>query len=68
MDVKYGDIKRIPVKTADTDVLTELFANSIIKLGDAAMLYGNIESVTMLEVMLELGDEEVGLGGIEGRA
>ena len=41
MDVKYGDIKLIPVKTLGTDALTESFANNILKLGDAAILYGN---------------------------
>jgi len=32
LDVSYGDIKRIPVKTARTDALTEVFANIILKL------------------------------------
>ena len=68
MDVKYGDIKRIPVKNSGTDALTEVFANTILKLGDAAMLYGDTESGTMMDVMLELREESVGLGGNEGRA
>ena len=68
MDVKYGDIKRIPVKNSGTDALTEAFANTILKLGDAAMLYGDTESGTMMDVMLELREESVGLGGNEGRA
>ena len=68
LDVAYGDIKRIPVKTAGTDTLTEVFANSILKLGDVAMMYGDTESGTMLSVIMELQDDEVGLGGREGSA
>ena len=68
LGVKYGDIKRIPVQNSHTDVITAAFANTILKLGDAAMLYGDTESGTMLEVILELGDDSVGLGGNEGRA
>ena len=48
MNVKYGDIKRIPEKNSGTDALTQLFTNSILKPGDAAMLYGDTESGTML--------------------
>ena len=44
------------------------FANSLLKLGDAAMLYGDTESGTILDVILELQNDEVGLGGIEGGA
>jgi len=62
--VSYGDIKRVPVNNAGTDALTEVFANSILKLGDAAMMYGDTKSGTLLEVMMELEDNEVGLGGI----
>ena len=68
MHVKYGDIKRIPVNNSGTDALTEAFANTILKLGDATMLYGDTESGTMMDVMLELREESVGLGGNEGRA
>ena len=68
LDVKYGDIKRIPVRNLHTDVITAAFANTILKLGNDAMLYGDTESGTMLEVILELGDDSVGLGGNEGRA
>ena len=62
--VSYGDIKRVPVNNAGTDALTEVFANSILKLGDAAMMYGDTKSGTLIEVMMELEDNEVGLGGI----
>ena len=41
MNVNYGDVKRIPVKASGTNVLTESFANIILKLGDATMIYGN---------------------------
>ena len=69
LDVAYGDVNRIPVKTAGTDALTEVFfATSILKLGDAAMMYGDTKSGTMLDMIMELQDEEVGLGGREGSA
>ena len=68
MDVKYGDIKCIPVKNSGNNALTQSFVNSILKLGDAAMLYGDTELNPMLDMILELRDDEVGLGGIEGRA
>eukprot|EP00585_Thalassiosira_rotula_P024242 CAMPEP_0196252804 /NCGR_PEP_ID=MMETSP0913-20130531/50446_1 /TAXON_ID=49265 /ORGANISM="Thalassiosira rotula, Strain GSO102" /LENGTH=44 /DNA_ID= /DNA_START= /DNA_END= /DNA_ORIENTATION= len=44
MDVSYGEIKRIPVLNSGTDALTECFAIGILKLGDAAMLYGDTSS------------------------
>ena len=66
--VSYRDIKRIPVKPTGIDALTEVFANSILKLGDAAMMYRDTESGTMLEVVMELQDDEVGLSGREGSA
>ena len=68
LDVAYGDIKRIPVKTAGMDALTEVFANSILKLSDTALMYGDTESGTMLDVIMELQDEEVGLGEREESA
>ena len=36
--------------------------------GNADMLYGDTASGTMLDVILELRNDEVGLGGIEGWA
>ena len=68
LDVSYGDIKRIPVENAGTDALTEVFANSILQLGDAVMVYGDTESGTLLEVVMELQDNKVGLGGGESSA
>jgi hypothetical protein len=64
LDIKYGDIKRIPVRTAETDELTGMFAQTILKLGDSGMVYGTSESATLLDVVNEFG-AELGLGGAE---
>ena len=66
MGINYGEIKIIPVMNSGTDTLAKAFANSILNLGDVAMLYGGTESETMLEVILGLGDDEMGLHGREG--
>ena len=66
-DIKYGDIKRIPVRTAETDELTGVFTHTILKLGESGMMYGTSESATMLDVVNELG-AELGLGGAEASA
>ena len=68
MDVSYGEIKRIPVLNSGTDALTECFANGILKLGDAAMLYGDTSSGSMLDVITDLEEDVVGLGGHEAHA
>jgi len=67
LDIKYGDIKRIPARTAETDELTGVFAHTILKLGESGMVYGISESATMLDVVNELG-AELGLGGAEASA
>jgi len=62
MDIKYGDIKRVPQINSETDKVTKLFADTILKLGDHADLYGTIESATMIDIMEEF-DEGDGLTG-----
>jgi len=53
MNVNYGEIKRVPVMNSDTDVITKLFSDTILKLGDHADLFGDVEAATMLEVLEE---------------
>mgnify|MGYP000927189165 CR=1 FL=1 len=62
MDVDYGKIKRVPVMTIETDDMTKIFADTILKLGDHADLYGTIEAATFLEVVEELETEDGSLG------
>ena len=68
MDVSDGEIKRIPVLNSGTDALTECFANGILKLGDAAMLHGDTSSGSMLDVITDLEEDVVGLGGYKAHA
>ena len=62
LDISYGDIKQVPVMTTNTEKFTKLFADTILKLGDYADLYGMIEAGTMVEVIGELEEDygEVG--------
>ena len=62
MDVDYGKIKRVPVMTNETDDMTKIFADTILKLGDHADLYGSIEAATLLEAVEELETEDGLLG------
>ena len=64
MNVNYGEIKRVPVMNTDTDVITKLFSETILKLGDHADLFGNVEAATMLEVLEEFEQDD----GVVGAA
>ena len=64
LDISYGDIKRVPQMNCETDHVTKLFADTILKLGDHADLYGTTESATMLEVIDEFEQDD----GLTGQA
>ena len=64
LDISYGDIKRVPQMNCETDHVTKLFADTILKLGDHADLYGNTESAIMLEVIDEFEQDD----GLTGQA
>ena len=59
MNVDYGEIKRV----SDTDVITKLFSETILKLGDHADLFRDVEAATMLEVLEEF-EQNDGLVGM----
>jgi len=64
LDISYGNIKRVLRMNCETDHVTKLFADTILKLGDHADMYGITESAIMLEVIDEFGQDD----GLTGQA
>ena len=62
LHISYGDIKRVPQMNCETDYVTKLFADAILKLGDHADLYGTTESAIVGEVIDEF-EQDDGLTG-----
>lgn len=43
IDVKYGEVKRLPQKSIDTDNATKIFAETLLKLGSFEDAFGSTE-------------------------
>jgi len=59
-DVKYGDVKRIPFITKDTNADTKAFAETILRFGSFVDAFGEDDygSGTILEEITEMDDED----------
>ena len=58
IDVKFGDVKRIPMIEDSTDAATKAFADTILKFGTFSDLFGTSESATVLTVVREYHEVE----------
>jgi len=58
MDINYGDIKRVPQINSETDKVTKICADTVLKRGDHADIYGTTESSTILDLMEEFEQDD----------
>ena len=63
LDINYGGIKQVPVMASDTDEITEIFADTILKLGYHADLLCTTDAGTILEVLGESQEDDDGETG-----
>ena len=60
LDVKYGDVKRIPLITKDINTNTKAFAETILRFGSFVDSYGDDDYGlgTILDEVTEMDDED----------
>ena len=59
LDVKYGDVKRIPFITKDTNADTKAFTETILRFGSFVDAHGDdYGSGTILDEITEMDDED----------
>ena len=58
IDIKFGDVKRIPMIQDDTNAETKAFTNTILRFGTFADLFVTIKLGTVLSVVREYNEVE----------
>ena len=64
IDVEYGDVKRIPFITKDTNNETRAFAETILRFGSFVDAHGDDTSGTVLDEILEMEEGDGEMGGV----